>query len=99
MAQISRQILIQNKKGLHARAAAKLVKLAAQYSSKISVTRLPRANETVEAATVTASSILGLLMLAGEKGVTLEIHADGQDAEVALLAIETLMNNKFDEGE
>lgn len=99
MAQVSRSVLIQNKKGLHARAAAKLVKTAAQYNSKISVTRLPRANESVEPATAVASSILGLLMLAGERGVTLDIMAEGEDAETALSAIEMLINNKFDEGE
>jgi phosphotransferase system HPr (HPr) family protein len=99
MTAITRRVLIQNKKGLHARAAAKFVKTAIQFSSKIMVTRLPRVNESIDAATATATSILSLLMLAGERGVELDIAADGEDAELALNAIETLINNKFDEGE
>lgn len=99
MAIATRRLLIQNKKGLHARAAAKLVKTAAQFTSRISVTRLPRAGEGIEASTVMATSILGVLMLAGEKGVEIDINAEGEDAEQAVEAIATLVNNKFDEGE
>jgi phosphocarrier protein HPr len=99
MAALTRRVLIQNKKGLHARAAAKLVKAAGQFGSTISVTRLPRANETIDAATATATSILGLLMLAAEKGVEVDIHAEGDDAEAAIAALTALIETKFDEGE
>ena len=99
MAIASRRLLIQNKKGLHARAAAKLVKTAGLFTSRVSVTRLPRAGEGIEASTVMATSILGVLMLAGEKGVEIDINAEGEDAEQAVEAIATLVNNKFDEGE
>ncbi len=95
----SRRLLIQNKKGLHARAAAKLVKTAGAYTSRISITRLPRPHEKIEPATVMATSILGVLMLAGEKGVEIDIDAEGDDAAAAVEAIAELVNNKFDEGE
>ncbi len=93
------RLLIQNKKGLHARAAAKLVKTAGQFTSRVSVTRLPRPHEKIEASTVMATSILGVLMLAGEKGVEIDVTAEGEDAAAAIEAISALVNNKFDEGE
>lgn len=93
------RLLIQNKKGLHARAAAKLVKTAAQFTSRVSITRLPREHEKIDASTVMATSILGVLMLAGEKGVEIDVTAEGEDAAAAIEAISILVNNKFDEGE
>lgn len=99
MAALTQRVLIQNKKGLHARAAAKVVKIAGQFGSTVSITRLPRANEGVDPATAMATSILSLLMLAAEKGVEVDIHAEGEDAEAAVAALVTLINAKFDEGE
>lgn len=92
--------LICNKKGLHARAAAKLVKAASGFQAKIEVTRLPRDNEGPEAlAKAGATSILSLLMLAAERGVEVELNADGVQAEEALAAIVDLISRKFDEEE
>ncbi len=99
MSVVTARLLIQNKKGLHARAAAKLVKTAANYQSRVSITRLPRPHEKIEASTVMATSILGVLMLAGEKGVEIDVAAEGADAAEAIEAITLLVNNKFDEGE
>lgn len=95
----AQRVLITNKKGLHARAAAKLVKTAGNFQSRISVTRLPRANESIEASTVTATSILGLLMLAAERGVEVDLTAEGPDAEEAIAALVQLIEDKFGEGE
>ncbi len=99
MALVTRRLLIQNKKGLHARASAKLVRTAGGFSSRVSITRLPREGENIQATTVMATSILGVLMLAGEKGVEIDVTAEGEDAEAAIEAITTLVNNRFDEGE
>ena len=94
------RVTICNKKGLHARAAAKLVKAAASYpDTQIKVVRLPRPNETSAPATAGATSILGLLMLAAEMGVDVELHAEGASADAALETISALIIRKFDEGE
>lgn len=91
---------ICNKKGLHARAAAKLVKTAASYDAKIEVVRLPRPGETPDpAAHAGATSILSLLMLAAERGVEIELRGEGADAEKAVSAIVELVGRKFDEEE
>lgn len=92
--------VICNKKGLHARAAAKLVKAASGFQAKIEVTRLPRADEGADAqAKAGATSILSLLMLAAEKGVEVELNAEGVEAEQALQTIVALIQRKFDEEE
>lgn len=88
---ITREILIQNKLGLHARAAAKLVQTAAKFRSDIKVQK--------GAETVDAKSILGILLLAAAKGVTLTVVASGPDEEEAVNAIEDLITRKFDESE
>lgn len=88
---ISRDILIQNKLGLHARAAAKLVQTAAKFRSDIKVRK--------GAEEVDAKSILGILLLAAARGVTLTVTANGEDEAQALDAIEDLINRKFDESE
>ncbi len=91
---------ICNKKGLHARAAAKLVKTAASFDAQIEVTRLPRVGEEQDpAAKAGATSILSLLMLAAEKGVDIELHGEGTQAQEALDAIVALVGRKFDEEE
>ncbi len=78
-----------NPLGLHARAAARFVHLAAQFSSRIRVTR---AGQTVD-----GKSILGLLLLAAARGTTLEIHADGDDAEAAVSALASLAARGFED--
>ena len=91
---------ICNKKGLHARAAAKLVKTAASFDAQIEVIRLPRVGEEQDpAAKAGATSILSLLMLAAEKGVDIELHGEGNQAQEALDAIVALVGRRFDEEE
>ena len=91
---------ICNKKGLHARAAAKLVKAASSFDAKVEVLRLPRAGEAQDDnARAGATSILSLLMLAAEKGVQIELHAEGVQAEEAVAAIVALVERRFDEEE
>ena len=91
---------ICNKKGLHARAAAKLVKTAASFDARIEIIRLPRVGEEADpAAKAGATSILSLLMLAAERGVDIELAGEGAQAEEAVAAIVALVERKFDEEE
>ena len=87
----SRNIEIVNKLGMHARAAAKFVKLATSFDSAIDIEKDSRR--------VNAKSIMGVMMLAASKGTTVTIHAEGNDAEKSLDALEQLINNRFDEDE
>lgn len=82
---------IINKLGLHARAAAKFVTTASEFSSDISVIRGDRS--------VNGKSIMGVMMLAAAKGTQITVLAEGDDAEAALNAIEALINDYFGEGE
>lgn len=84
-------IVVSNKLGLHARAAAKLTRLAGQYSSDIFIARDSRR--------VNAKSIMGVMMLAAGKGTTVQLQAEGGDAQQALDAIKELFDDKFGEGE
>lgn len=93
------RVTIQNRKGLHARAAAKVVKTATQFDAQVKVTRVLREGEKVDAAPVVATSILGLLMLAGDIGSELDLAAEGPQAAEVLKALVDLVNRKFDEGE
>ncbi|WP_343866091.1 HPr family phosphocarrier protein [Caenispirillum bisanense] len=86
---IRREATIRNSRGLHARAAAKFVKLAAEYSADITV--INRGQE------VSGRSIMGLMMLAASPGTTIEIRAAGDDAETAIAAICQLIDDKFHE--
>jgi len=88
---IKKTFTIINKLGLHARASAKFVTTASQFVSEINVSRNDR--------TVNGKSIMGMMMLAAAKGTEIIVHADGDDAEQALLAIEILINDYFGEGE
>jgi phosphocarrier protein len=88
-----------NKKGLHARAAAKLVKTAAGYDARVEVLRLPRPNEAGDPASAGATSILSLLMLAAEMGVEIELRGEGAQAEEAVQAIAALIGRRFEEDE
>ena len=80
---------ICNTRGLHARASAKFVKLASSFESEIHVTR--------DGVTVDARSIMGLLMLGAGNGCSIEISAEGSDAQEALDALGDLVARKFDE--
>lgn len=85
------RILVINRLGLHARAAAQLVRLAANFKSAVT---LFRADRNVFA---NAKSILSVLALAASKGTELSITVDGEDEEVALKEIEMLFTNGFGE--
>ena len=80
---------IINKRGLHARASAKLVEAAARFKSQISVTK--------DGQSVDARSIMGLMMLAASLGCEIGIVAEGPDADEALVAILALVDAKFGE--
>ena len=87
----SRKVEVINKLGLHARAAAKLVKLAATFGCDV---RLARDEREVD-----AKSIMGVMMLAAGQGTEIEIRAEGGEAGMALDAIEQLIADRFGEDE
>ncbi len=80
---------ICNTRGLHARASAKFVKLASSFESEIQVTR--------DGVTVDARSIMGLLMLGAGIGCSIDVSAEGPDADEAIEALRDLVARKFDE--
>lgn len=80
---------IVNRRGLHARAAGKLVQTAARFQSAI--TLVARGRE------VNARSILGVMMLAAGLGTPVTLRAEGEDAEAALIALIDLIDRGFDE--
>ena len=84
-----REFDIQNRLGLHARAAAQLVRLANQFSSEIRLVK-----DGIE---VNGKSIMGVLMLAAPKDTRIVVRASGPDAEEALAAIGALIARKFGE--
>ncbi len=86
----SREAAIVNERGLHARAAAKFVKLASRYDAEIVV--------ALGATEVCGTSIMGLMMLAAARGSKITVRARGPDAEAALDALVRLVENGFDEG-
>ena len=86
---VSRTVEIVNERGLHARASAKFVKMAAQFESEVKVSR--------DGQTVDAQSIMGLMMLAAGIGSTVEILAEGPDAEEAIEALTQLVSDRFHE--
>ncbi len=88
---IRQPVLVSNKLGLHARAAAKLVRLASRFSSEIHLSR-EDANQQID-----SKSILGVLMLAASKGTRLVISIEGQDEAEAIEAIRGLFEEKFGE--
>ena len=90
MQEIRRAVVrIANKKGLHARASAKIVEAAARFQSRIRISK--------DGQTVDARSIMGLMMLAASEGSEIAIEAEGADAAVALAAIVALAEAKFGE--
>jgi phosphocarrier protein HPr len=88
---IRHKVLVANNLGLHARAAAKLVRLASRFSSEIHLSR-EDANQQID-----SKSILGILMLAASKGTRLIISINGQDEVEAGKAIIQLFESKFEE--
>jgi phosphocarrier protein HPr len=84
-----RRVTIVNRRGLHARAAAKFVKTAERFAAEVRVTK--------DDLTVTGTSILGLMMLAAGTGSTLTLAAEGPDAPAAMDALCGLVEGGFGE--
>jgi phosphocarrier protein HPr len=87
--QHSTEVTIVNKYGLHARPAAEFVKLANRYASDVWISK-----DQVE---VNGKSIMGVMMLAAERGSRVGIRAEGDDAEEAVTALAELVRNRFGE--
>ncbi|EGJ11882.1 MULTISPECIES: HPr family phosphocarrier protein [Rubrivivax] len=88
---IKTRITISNKLGLHARASAKLTKLAGTFRSEVFMSRNGRR--------VNAKSIMGVMMLAAGMGTEVEIETDGEDEQAAMEALRGLIDAKFGEGQ
>jgi phosphocarrier protein HPr len=87
---VERDLEITNQRGLHARAAAKFVKLAGTFEAKINVSK--------DGTTVSGDSIMGLITLAATIGSAITVRADGADEREALSALTGLVANGFEEG-
>ena len=88
---IKNKVIISNKLGLHARASAKVTKLAGSYGCEIWISKGDRR--------VNAKSIMGVMMLAAGKGMEVELETDGEQEVEAMDALVALMANKFGESE
>ncbi|RTL33084.1 MAG: HPr family phosphocarrier protein [Burkholderiales bacterium] len=88
---IKTTVTISNKLGLHARASAKLTKLASSFPCEVYMSRNDRR--------VNAKSIMGVMMLAAGLGATVELECDGAKEEEATRALVALIDDKFGEGE
>ncbi len=86
---VTRSIVVPNRRGLHARAAAKFVTMAERFGASVDVVR--------DGQTVSARSIMGLMMLGAGQGSTIELRAEGWDAKEALDALAALVESGFDE--
>ena len=91
MSEANRSVEIVNKRGLHARASAKFVKLAATFDAEVKVSK--------DGQTVDARSIMGLMMLAASPGCSIDIEAEGEQATEAVDALVELVTARFDEDE
>jgi len=87
---VRRRVSIVNERGLHARAAAKFVRLAEQFAAEIVVTK-----DDID---VPGTSIMGLLLLAAARDCEIELQASGREAEAAVAALAALVAAGFDEG-
>lgn len=87
----TKDLLIENKLGLHARAAAQIVKTANAYRSRITLSK--------DGVDVDGKSIMGIMMLAAAKGTLIAVRVDGEDETEALCGMESLFRNKFGETE
>jgi phosphocarrier protein len=88
-ATMTKDFLVTNKLGIHARPAAMFVKTANRFSCDIFVEK--------DGEKVNGKSIMGLMMLAAGPGSKVTVHALGHDAHLAIAELETLINRKFDE--
>ena len=89
MTAVSREIVITNKRGLHARASAKFVNLASEIDAQIEVEK--------DGNRVCGTSIMGLMMLGAAMGDSIVIHVSGQGAEEALAKLVELVQERFGE--
>ena len=87
---VARHVLITNRRGLHARASAKFVTLAATLPCEVKVEKEPGSG-------VTGTSIMGLMMLGAAMGDTITISAAGDGADAAVAALSELVEGKFGE--
>ncbi len=85
----TRTVEICNERGLHARASAKFVKMSGEFDAEVTVSR--------DGQTVDARSIMGLMMLAAGPGCSIDIQAEGPEAEAAVAALAELVLARFDE--
>ncbi len=88
---MKKELLIENRLGLHARAAAQIVKAASAYSSRITLIK-----DDLE---VDGKSIMGIMMLAAAKGTNILVRVEGGEEEAALAGLEKLFKDKFGEKE
>ncbi|HSI56310.1 MAG TPA: HPr family phosphocarrier protein [Ideonella sp.] len=88
---IRSSLTISNKLGLHARASAKLTKLASGFQCEVFMSRNGRR--------VNAKSIMGVMMLAAGQGAEIDVETDGADEQKAMDAIAALIHDKFGEGQ
>ena len=86
---ITKKLMVLNKLGLHARAAAKVVSTANKFESTIIITK--------DGKNADARSIMKLLMLSASQGSSISVEVNGSDQNDAMKSIERLFNNKFDE--
>lgn len=88
---VSTHITIQNKLGLHARAASKFALLSGRFASALTI--------TCNGKTIDGKSIMSIMLLAASKGTSIQIQVEGPDEEEALNALTGLIDDKFGEGE
>lgn len=86
---IERVVVVPNELGLHARPAAQVVRLAAQFTATIELVR--------DGSVVNGKSIMGVMMLAAEQGASVTVRAEGTDAEAAVAAVADLIASGFGE--
>ncbi len=86
---ITREFTIQNKLGIHARPAAQFVKIANRFSCEV---RVEKDGEEVD-----GKSIMGLMMLAAGHGSVISVTTEGADEEAAMVALQDIVNRKFEE--
>ena len=91
MSSLSREVTITNKLGLHARASARLVRVASQFQSVVTLSK--------DGMSVNGKSILGMLTLAATRGSTILVTCDGADQVGAMTAVIDCIQSNFGEGE
>ena len=89
MSEFSRDFMILNDKGLHARASARFVEVVEKFNSEVIVEK--------DGLAASGSSIMGLLMLAASKGTNIKVTLNGDDAEELSIALDNLIKSKFGE--